>query len=60
MGWKCQEIDRVILHYRTLGARVTDQLTLDGLQHLIDKLEAEKSALHPEEANEGDADGQQV
>jgi hypothetical protein len=58
MCWKCQEIDLVILHYRTLGARVTDQLTLDGLQHLIDKLEAEKSALHPEE--EGDADGQQV
>jgi hypothetical protein len=48
MCWKCEEIDKVILHYRTLAARVTDRLTLDGLQELIEKLEAEKKTLHPE------------
>jgi hypothetical protein len=47
MCWKCEEIDKVILHYRTLGARVTDRLTLEGLHQLIEKLEAEKKALHP-------------
>jgi hypothetical protein len=48
MCWKCEEIDKVILHYRTLGARVTDRQTLEGLQQLIETLEAEKQALHPE------------
>jgi hypothetical protein len=49
MCWKCEEIDKKILHYRTLGARVTDRLTLEGLQQLIEKLEAEKKALHPDQ-----------
>ena len=49
MCWKCEEIDKVILHYRTLGTRVTDRQTLEGLQQLIDTLEAEKQALHPEQ-----------
>jgi hypothetical protein len=48
MCWKCEEIEKVILHYRILSARVTDRLTLEGLQQLIEKLEAEKKALHPE------------
>ena len=47
MCWKCDEIDKVILHYRTLAARVTDAQTLEGLQQLIDKLEDEKRTLHP-------------
>jgi hypothetical protein len=49
MCWKCAEIDKVILRYRTLSARMTDRLTLEGLQQLIEKLEAEKKALHPEQ-----------
>jgi hypothetical protein len=52
MCWKCEEIDKVILHYRTLHARVTDELTLEGLQQLIEKLEAEKKALHPDQQGE--------
>jgi hypothetical protein len=40
--------NKVILHYRTLSGRVTDTLTLKGLQQLIDTLGAEKMALHPE------------
>jgi hypothetical protein len=42
MCWRCEEIDKVILHYRTLGTRVIDRQTLEGLQQLIDKLEDEK------------------
>jgi len=49
MCWKCQEIDKRILHYRALGVRMTDEGLLNGLQQLIDKLEAEKRALHPEQ-----------
>jgi hypothetical protein len=52
MCWKCEEINKVIVRYRTLSARVTDRLTLEGLQQLIDKLEAEKKALHPEPKKE--------
>jgi hypothetical protein len=53
MCWKCEEIDKVMLHYRTLSARVTDTLTLKGVQQLIDKLETEK-ALHAERAEQHD------
>jgi hypothetical protein len=49
MCWKCEEINKVILHYQTLGARVTDRLTLEGLQQLIEKLETEKKTLHDEQ-----------
>ena len=49
MCWKCEEIDKKIVHYQTLIARVTDTLTLEGLQQLIEKLENEKKALHPEQ-----------
>jgi hypothetical protein len=48
MCWKCEEIEKMILHYQTLSARLTDRLTLEGLQQLIETLEAEKKALHPE------------
>jgi hypothetical protein len=52
MCWKCDEIDKVIVHYRTMSARVTDQLTLEGLRQLVNKLQAEKSALHPKPEKE--------
>jgi hypothetical protein len=48
MCWKCREIDTLILRYRALGDRWTDDMMLKGLQRLVDKLEAEKKALHPE------------
>jgi hypothetical protein len=47
--WKCEEIDKVILGYRRLSTRVTDSLTLEGLQQLIEKLEAEKKRMHPDQ-----------
>jgi len=49
MCWKCQEIDNVIARYRMLIARVTDQQTLEGLELLIEKLEAEKKRMHPDQ-----------
>lgn len=50
MCWKCQELDAVIGHYRELGARASDRLSRRGIDVLIEKLEADKKALHREEA----------
>jgi len=43
------EIDRVIAHYRELSSRTTDQATLEGIAMLIERMEAEKRALHSDE-----------
>jgi hypothetical protein len=51
---KCEEIDRVIAHYRDLKARVTDEQTLDGIARLIEQLEADKMKLHPETDGNGE------
>jgi hypothetical protein len=45
---KCQELDRKIEHYRRLTERVPDQLLAEGLGKLIEDLEAQKVAFHPE------------
>ena len=49
---KCVEIDGKIEHYRQLSGLITDQPTLDGINRLIEQMEAEKQALHPEQADE--------
>jgi hypothetical protein len=49
---KCVEIDGKIEHYRQLSGLITDQPTLDGIKRLIEQMEAEKQALHPEQADE--------
>jgi hypothetical protein len=46
---KCVEFDGKIDHYRFLASRLTDELTLDGIKQLIERLQAEKAALHPEQ-----------
>jgi hypothetical protein len=51
---KCEEIDDVIAHYRELEMRVTDEQTLEGLAKLIERLEAEKAALHPQPDEKSD------
>jgi hypothetical protein len=48
------EIDKIGAHYRQLAALVTDKQTLEGIDILIAKLDAEKRSLHPEE---GTGDG---
>jgi hypothetical protein len=46
---KCKPIDAKLLHYVDLRHRLTDDQTLEGLERLIQELEAQKKALHPEE-----------
>jgi hypothetical protein len=46
---KCEELDRQIEHYRMLSRRITDQLTLSGIALLIERYEARKRDLHPEQ-----------
>lgn len=51
---KCEEIDKVIAHYRDLKTRVTDEQTLDGIARLIEKLEADKLTLHRQTDGNGE------
>jgi len=44
---KCDKINRNIKRYRWIQRQIFDRMTIDGTQKLIDKLEAEKVALHP-------------
>jgi hypothetical protein len=46
---KCAEIDGKIEHYQQLSYRITDQATLDGIKQLIERMKAQKTALHPEQ-----------
>jgi hypothetical protein len=47
---KCFELDSKIKHHRLLASRLTDQPTIDGIKGLIERMQAEKLALHPEQA----------
>ena len=46
---KCVELDGKIEHYRVLTSRITDQPILDGIKELIEQMQAQKLALHPEQ-----------
>ena len=43
---KCVELDKKIAHYRRLSLIIIDQQTIDGINKLIEKMRAEKVALH--------------
>jgi hypothetical protein len=45
---KCIELDKKIEHYGQLSSWITDQKTIEQLGLFIEKLRAEKAALHPE------------
>ena len=51
-GWpmcrKCDDIDQRIARYRRISSQISDQLAQDGIAGLIEKLKAEKAALHSE------------
>jgi beta-phosphoglucomutase-like phosphatase (HAD superfamily) len=47
---QCVEIDKKIDHYRVMASRITDQPLLDGIKELIERMQAQKIALHPEQA----------
>jgi hypothetical protein len=49
---KCDELDDKIAHYKRLAVHITDKLTLDGIDQLIDRLESEKVDLHGERHQE--------
>jgi hypothetical protein len=46
---KCLELDRRVSHLRTLIANVTDSQTIAAMNVMIEKIEAEKVALHSAE-----------
>ena len=46
---ECAKLDEKMDHYRTLMARLTDQLTKEGLGKLIEEMKAQKAALHPQQ-----------
>jgi hypothetical protein len=43
-------IDKRTERYRRISASIRDQLTIDRIDALFEKLEAEKAALHPPES----------
>jgi hypothetical protein len=45
---KCEELDRKIEHCRRLQSTASDQNVAESIAALIEKLRAEKVALHPE------------
>jgi hypothetical protein len=47
---RCREINERVAHYQLSAARLTDRQALEGIQHIIGKLEQEKAALHPSRA----------
>jgi hypothetical protein len=46
---QCVEIDKKIDHYHQMASRITDQPMLDGIMELIERMQAQKVALHPEQ-----------
>jgi hypothetical protein len=46
---KCIDIDDKTARYRRLTWSLTDQRTIDAINELIEKLTAEKAALHPDQ-----------
>jgi hypothetical protein len=45
---KCVELDKRIEHYRKISLSISDQVTVEGIKTLIEDLQAQKVALHPE------------
>jgi hypothetical protein len=46
---QCEELDKKIGHYRKLASSLVDEPTLLGIKKLIEKVEARKRALHPDQ-----------
>jgi hypothetical protein len=46
---KCQELDKKIERYRSLVAKVPDPLTTEQVGKLIEEMQAQKAALHPDQ-----------
>jgi hypothetical protein len=46
---KCAELDERIKRYRRVSSSINDQLTIDRIKALIEELQVQKAALHPEQ-----------
>jgi hypothetical protein len=46
---KCVEIEKKVEHYQHLASRITDRAMLDGIKELIERMQAQKVALHPKQ-----------
>jgi hypothetical protein len=46
---KCIELAKKIENYRQLAARVRDPLLTEGVGKLIEEMEAQKAAFHPQQ-----------
>ena len=46
---RCTELDERLRRYRKISDSINDQLTIDRIKGMIDDLEAQKVALHPEQ-----------
>ena len=46
---RCVEIDKTVAHYQWIKGQVIDPLTHQAADDLIEKLEAERAKLHPEQ-----------
>ncbi|GKQ53200.1 hypothetical protein [Bradyrhizobium sp. Ce-3] len=44
---KCTELDDKIAHLKALSARMTDEMTLEGMAVLTKRYQVQKSELHP-------------
>jgi hypothetical protein len=45
---KCAKLDERIDHYRRVSSLINDQLTIDRIKALIEELQVQKTAFHPE------------
>jgi hypothetical protein len=48
MCQKCGQLDRKIEHYSRLSSWITDEQTIEEIRFFIEKLRAQKAALHPD------------
>ena len=53
MCTKCIEFDNKIARYMRLASQITDEPTSDAIVQMIERMEAEKTALHGEPDGQG-------
>jgi hypothetical protein len=49
---KCTKLDKKIEHYETMIVSIGDRVTVERLMALVAELQAQKTALHPEQKQE--------
>ena len=44
---KCVELEKKIEHYERIRSSINDQLTVDRIKELVERMRTQKAALHP-------------